>query len=66
MIVTAIKKAEDSNLAVVRCFEAEGSDTKASMKLYDSKLEWTLPKNAIATRREDGQALNLMEWNEQE
>ena len=62
VIVTAIKKAEDSDAMVVRCLEADGQHFDDVVKLMGSDIPVRLTPYSIGTTDETGTVLNLMEW----
>ena len=62
VIVTAIKKAEDSDAMVVRCLEADGQHYDDVVKLMGSDIPVRLTPYSIGTTDETGTVLNLMEW----
>ena len=62
VIVTAIKKAEDSDAVVVRCLETEGASYDGSIELMGKSISVRLSPYAMGTVDECGTALDLMEW----
>jgi alpha-mannosidase len=62
VIITAIKKAEDSDAMVVRCLEADGQHFDDVVKLMGREIPVRLTPYSIGTTDEDGTVLNLMEW----
>lgn len=63
--VTAIKMSEDSNSAIIRCFESMGAAAEAEISLFNSSIHTSLSHNSIATVDELGSELNFIEWNEE-
>lgn len=61
VIVTALKKAEDSNEMVIRMFEANGENTTMNITLFDKTLSFDISHNEILTLNENGNSLNLIE-----
>lgn len=62
VIISAIKKAEDSDADVVRFYEIEGKNTYVSMKLFDKPIKTSMGHDALKTMTTDGDDLDLMEW----
>lgn len=62
LLVSAIKRAEDSDKTVIRCFEAEGNDLFAHIKLFDKALDLSLTHNGIKTFTDDGTELDMTEF----
>ncbi len=61
VIVTCVKRAEDTEDAVVRFYEAEGIDTDVSLTLFGKKIEAKISHNAIKTFTENGEEKNMLE-----
>ncbi len=61
LIVTAIKKAEESDKTVIRCFDIDSKEHNTKITLFGKELSICLPHNAIKTFTEDGEELDLTE-----
>ena len=57
----AIKKAEDSEKTLIRCFDINGKEISANIKLFGKDISITVPHNAIKTITEDGEEIDLTE-----
>ena len=64
VIVTALKKAEDSDRIILRCYEGEGKETDTQVKLFDQTVPLHLAPFAVGTVDDAGRRLNFMEWEE--
>ena len=62
VVVTAIKKSEDGDGAVLRFYEANGVDTDVRIRLFDRAISAAVGHNKIKTFSEDGKELDLIEW----
>lgn len=65
IIVSAIKKHEDSDAITIRCYEADNVDTTAKIKVFDTEFEARFGHNEIKTFVIDGKTVketNLIEW----
>lgn len=62
VIVTAIKKSEDCDDAILRFYEVEGKDANVEVTLFGNKLNVDTEKNSINTVTESGKIVNLIEW----
>jgi len=65
IVVTAIKKNEDSDAVVLRCFEADNRNTKAQIKIFETEFETEFSNNEIKTFVINGKKVtetNLIEW----
>lgn len=62
VIVSAMKKSEDCDEAVIRLYEINGKDSALSFELFDKKIDAQIAHNAIKTFSESGKELNLIEW----
>lgn len=62
IVVTAVKKAEDSEEPVIRFCEMNGENGTVSMELFGKKIETSVGHNEIKTFRADGTEVNLIEW----
>lgn len=62
IIVTSIKKSEDSDENVIRFYEANGKDSKAELQLFNKSIKCDIGHNAIKTYKTDNTELNLIEW----
>ena len=60
--VSAIKKNEDSDSFVLRAFESEGETAQNKITLFDKTVDLTVTPYAISTVDENGNILNLVEW----
>lgn len=58
IIVTALKKHEDSNAFVLRCYEAENKKTSAKIRLFDTEFNADFRANEIKTFIIDGDTVN--------
>lgn len=63
IIVTSIKKSEDSDENVIRFYEANGKDSKVELQLFNKSIKCDIGHNAIKTYKTDNTELNLIEWN---
>ncbi|MBR5309097.1 MAG: alpha-mannosidase [Clostridia bacterium] len=64
VIVTAIKKSEDSDGSVIRFFDIEGEDSVASVKLFGKEISAELGHDAVKTilvDKDEIRELNLCE-----
>lgn len=61
LLVSAIKKSEDGEKDVIRCFEADGEALCTEVKLFDKRINVLIPRNGITTLTEDGEKINLLE-----
>ena len=61
IVITAIKKAEESNETVVRFYDADGVDTDVNIKLFDKTISANVKHNQIKTII-DNKEVNLLEW----
>lgn len=64
VVITAVKKAEDSDEIVVRFSEMDGLDASVNMTLFDAPISTHISHHEILTINEKGQKLNLIEWNQ--
>ena len=62
VIVTAIKKAEDSDALIIRCLESEGTSVDSKIELMGKDIPVRLSPYTLCTVDECGTPLNLMEW----
>lgn len=65
IVLSALKKAEDGDGIVLRCYEAEGRNTQAVFRLADATWQAAFRHNEIKTfLLRDGKAteVNFMEW----
>ncbi len=62
LIVSAIKKAEDGEGNVIRFFEYEGKETDAEITLCGSSFASKVKPYSINTLKDDGSAVNILEW----
>jgi alpha-mannosidase len=65
LIITALKKHEDGNATVLRCFDMQGVDTTAHFTVLDSNFTVTVPRLGLATADTDGRTLSAQEWEVQ-
>ena len=61
LVVTAIKQSEDGKGIVLRCYEANGESTDASLRLIGVSHPITARPYEIVTVGEDGRKLDLVE-----
>ncbi len=61
LIVSSIKKAEDGQHTVIRCFDIGGKELSANIKLFDKNISVGIPKGGIKTFTDDGEELDLTE-----
>ena len=64
-MVTAIKKNEDSNGIVVRCYETENRDTNVTIRLFDTEFNTHFSHSEVKTFIvADGKVTecNFIEW----
>lgn len=61
VIVTAVKRAEDNDGAIVRFYEADGKDTDVTLTLFGKKIEANTSHNSVKTFTEDGAEVNMLE-----
>ena len=61
VLVSCIKKHEDSDAAVIRIFETSGTDTAVNIRLFDKSVSTDLSHYAIKTLTEDGAEINMLE-----
>ena len=61
LLVSAIKKAEDGDQALIRCFDMEGKEHSTKINLFGKDISVTVPHNSIRTFTEDGEELDLTE-----
>lgn len=67
--VTAIKKHEDSNAVVLRCYEADGKDTKSTFNVFGTEFEACFGHNEVKTFVISGKGaeeVDFMEWKKEE
>lgn len=64
--VTAIKKSEDNENAVIRFYETDGKDTNVSIKLFGKTISTNISHNSLKTFDENGKELNFIEWEKQD
>lgn len=62
VFVSAIKKNEDGNGAILRAYECEGKTAHGAVTLFDRKIPLSLTPYSIETVNEQGERLNFMEW----
>lgn len=62
VIITAIKKREDSDENLVRVCEMNGNKAEFSAKLFGREIKTELSHNQLKTLSENGKELNLIEW----
>ena len=62
VIVSAVKKSEDSDEAVIRFYEINGNSGELSFKLFDKEIHSSIGHNELKTFSQDGKILNLIEW----
>ena len=62
LIVSAIKKSEDSDGAVIRVYEAEGKSVSSNATLFGKEYRLGVSPYAIETVDEYGRVLNFVEW----
>jgi len=63
--VTAIKMSEDGEGIILRLYETDGRDTRATVRLFDREIECDLPHNSIKTylvTATDTREVDFMEW----
>ncbi|MBQ4322598.1 MAG: hypothetical protein IJC19_01520, partial [Clostridia bacterium] len=64
VIVTALKKAEDSDGIVLRCYEVEGRETNTQIQTFGQSISVHLAPHAVGTVDGEGKRLNFMEWED--
>lgn len=64
VIVTALKKAEDSDGIVLRCYEVEGKETNTQIQTFGQSISVHLAPHAVGTVDGEGKKLNFMEWED--
>jgi len=57
-----VKKAEDSDAAVIRFCEWNGKDTTATIKIFGREISCQIAHNELKTIDENGNEINIMEW----
>lgn len=62
VFVSAIKKNEDGNGAILRAYECEGKPAHGAVTLFDRKIPLSLTPYSIETVNEQGERLDFMEW----
>ena len=60
-MISAIKKAEDGEKTLIRCFDINGKDHLAKIKLFGKSIPVSVPRNGIKTFSEDGEEFDLIE-----
>lgn len=65
VIVSAVKKGEDTEAPVIRLYEMNGSSGPLSVTLFDRHISAHIGPHALKTFRADGTELNLLEWEEE-
>ena len=61
LLVSAIKKAEDGENTVIRCFDIDGKEHNAKIALFGKEISVCVPHNAIKTVTDEGTELDLIE-----
>lgn len=62
IVVTAVKKAEDSDDVILRFNEWNGKDTAAKIHIFDKDITCSVAHHELKTVDENGREVNLMEW----
>lgn len=62
MVVSAVKKSEDSDKNIIRVYETDGKDTSVGLRLFDTEINVRLTPNAVKTFTQDGEEVNFIEW----
>ena len=62
VVVTAIKKCEDSDENIIRVCEMNGKNGEFSAELFSKEIRTELSHNELKTLTESGCQLNLLEW----
>lgn len=65
IIVTALKKHEDSNAVILRCYESENKKTSVKIKLFDTEFTADFGANEIKTFVIDGNAVKETDFLEE-
>ena len=65
LMVSAMKKSEDGQGLVLRCWEADGASISKTISLLDQPIAINLPPYAVRTLDEHGKHLDFMEWETQ-
>ncbi len=66
IIVTAIKKHEDSNAVIIRLYESENKDTTVNIKLFDYEFTASFGHSEVKTFKLDEKGaceVDFMEWD---
>lgn len=63
VVVTAVKKSEDSDRVIVRLVEMNGKDTPLDITLFNEILHADVSHHEIYTMDEAGKELTLIEWD---
>lgn len=61
IIVTAVKKCEDSDDIVLRAYESNGENTNAKIKLFDKEINADFAHNEVKTFK-GNREVNMIEW----
>lgn len=61
IIVTAVKKAEDSDETVIRAYEANGENTDVKIKLFNKEILTEFSHNQVKTFKGNDE-VNIIEW----
>ena len=62
IIVSAIKKSEDSDENILRFYEMNGEGASVKIKLFDKEFVSDVQPHQVKTLTEDGKEVNLVEW----
>lgn len=62
VIVSAVKKSEDGDEAVIRLYEINGKEGELSFELFGEQIHSRIAHNELKTFGKGGKELNLIEW----
>ena len=62
IVVTAVKKAEDSDEVILRFNEWNVKGTTAKIRIFDKDITCSVAHHELKTVDENGREVNLMEW----
>ncbi len=63
IVITAVKKAEDSEETVVRAYEAEGKKTSARINIFGKEIKAEFFHNEVKTFKGESE-VNMLEWRQ--
>lgn len=64
IIVTALKKHEDSDAIILRCYEANNRETTVKIRVFDTEFDASFGRNEIKTFLIDGQEISETDFLE--